>query len=320
MSIYRGSKFVASIVLAVLSNIASAAYPERPVKFVVPFPPGGGTDVLARALGQKVSELLKTPVVVENKPGAATNIATAHVASQPADGHTVLIGTISFAANPSLYKNLGYRAEDLLPLGLLATSPSVLVVKSDAPSKNARDLVAAAKSAPGALNYASWGNGSSAHLAAERFLQTTATSAAHIPYPGGGPAINSVLAGQTQFLFASVLPVQGMIKSNRLHALGVASDTRLATLPEVPTFKEQGIGLVTGTWFGIFVAAKTPAPALAVLERALQQAMESTEVREAITRDGAAPGYIDAKRFKAFVDEERRGWSQVIKKAGIQPE
>jgi tripartite-type tricarboxylate transporter receptor subunit TctC len=312
----------ALIAPALLSTaaFASDAYPSRPIKFIVPFPPGGGTDTLARTLAQEIGKLLKTAVVVENKPGAATNVASAYVANQPADGYTVLIGTISFAANPSLYKNLGYQPEDFQPLALLANSPSVLVVKADSPARQVRDLVAAGKGSPGSMNYASWGNGSGAHLAAELFRQTTGTPATHIPYAGGGPALNSVLAGQTDFLFASVLPVQAMLKANRLRALGVAAETRLASLPDVPTFKEQGIPLVTGTWFGVFVPARTPPAAVATLEKALRQSMDQPEVRQAIVRDGATPGYVDPKRFKTFVDEERRRWATVIQAAHIQPE
>ena len=298
----------------------AADYPARPIKLVVPFPPGGGTDMLSRTLGNELSQALHTPVVVESKPGAATNIATAYVASQPADGYTLLTGTVSFAANSALYKNLPYRPEQLLPLALLANSPSILAVRADAKFQNAKQLVAEGRARPDELNYASWGVGSSAHLAAELFRQTTATSMTHIPYPGGGPAITSVLAGQTQLVFSSMLPVQGFLKAGKMRALGIASETRSAVLPEVPTFAEQGIPLSTGTWFGAFVAAGTPPPIVAVLEAGMRQALSRPEVRESIERDGAVPGYVDHQKFSAFVEQERQRWAAVIKAAKIAPE
>lgn len=301
-------------------HAAAAAYPARPIKLVVPFPPGGGTDMISRNLGNELGEILHTAVVIESKPGAATNIATAYVANQPADGYTLLTGTVSFSANSSLYKNLGYRPEQLLPLALLANSPSILAVRADAKFQDAKQLVVEAKTHPDALNYASWGVGSSAHLAAELFRQTTGSSMTHVPYPGGGPAITSVLAGQTQFVFTSLLPVQGFLKGGRMRALGIAAESRTPALPSVPTFNEQGIPLVTGTWFGAFIAAGTPPSIVAALEAGMKQALARPQVRESIERDGAVPGYVDHQKFSAFVEAERKRWAGVIRAANIQPE
>jgi tripartite-type tricarboxylate transporter receptor subunit TctC len=312
--------FLAPVLLLLSLAAAAADYPSHPIKLVVPFPPGGGTDMLSRTLGNELGEILHTAVVVESKPGAATNIATAYVANQPADGYTLLTGTVSFAANSSLYKNLPYRPEQLQPLALLANSPSILVVRSDAKFQDAKQLVAVGKANPDALNYASWGVGSSAHLAAELFRQTTGSAMTHVPYPGGGPAITSVLAGQTQFVFSSLLPVQGFLKAGKMRALGIAAEARSPVLPNVPTFNEQGIPLVTGTWFGAFVAAGTPPAILATLEAAMQRALARPQVRESIERDGAVPGYADRQRFSAFVEQERRRWAGVIKTANIPPE
>ncbi|HEY4375413.1 MAG TPA: tripartite tricarboxylate transporter substrate binding protein [Burkholderiales bacterium] len=299
---------------------AAAGYPARPIKLVVPFPPGGGTDMISRNLGNELGEILHAAVVIESKPGAATNIATAYVANQPADGYTLLTGTVSFSANSSLYKNLGYRPEQLLPVALLANSPSILAVRADAKFQDAKQLVAEAKAHPDALNYASWGVGSSAHLAAELFRQTTGASMTHVPYPGGGPAITSVLAGQTQFVFTSLLPVQGFLKSGRMRALGIAAESRTPALPNVPTFNEQGIPLVTGTWFGVFIAAATPPQIVTALEAGMKQALARPQVRESIERDGAVPGYVDYQKFSAFVEAERKRWAGVIRAANIQPE
>ncbi|MDB5806614.1 MAG: tripartite tricarboxylate transporter substrate binding protein [Betaproteobacteria bacterium] len=298
----------------------AADYPSRPIKLVVPFPPGGGTDMLSRTLGNELGEALHTAVVVESRPGAATNIATAYVANQPADGYTLLTGTVSFAANSSLYKNLPYRPEQLQPLALLANSPSLLAVRADSKFQNAKQLVAEGRAHPDALNYASWGVGSSAHLAAELFRQTTGSSMTHIPYPGGGPAITSVLAGQTQFVFSSVLPVQGFLKAGKMRALGIAAEGRSTALPDVPTFNEQGIPLVTGAWFGVFITAGTPPPVVAVLEAGLKQAIGRAQVRQSIERDGAVPGYVDHVKFAGFVEQERQRWAAVIKAAKIPPE
>lgn len=310
----------AVLLLTAAAQAGAADYPARPIKLVVPFPPGGGTDMLSRTLGNELGEILHTAVVIESKPGAATNLATAYVANQPADGYTLLTGTVSFAANASLYKNLAYRPEQLLPIALLANSPSILAVRTDAPFQDAKQLVAEGKLHPDALNYASWGVGSSAHLAAELFRQTTGSSMTHVPYPGGGPAITSVLAGQTQFVFTSLLPVQGFLKAGKMRALGIAAEARSPVLAAVPTFNEQGIPLVTGTWFGAFTVAGTPPAIVAVLESGMKQALARPQVRESIERDGAVPGYADVRRFSAFVEAERKRWAAVIRAAQIPPE
>jgi len=321
----RRHRLVRSILwLILLAGYAGSSwavdYPLRPIRLVVPFPPGGGTDMLSRTLGNALSQALRTPVVVESRPGAATNIATAYVAGQPADGYTLLTGTVSFAANSSLYKSLPYRPEQLQPLALLANSPSILALRADSKFRNVRQLVAEGRAKPDELNYASWGVGSSAHLAAELFRQTTATPMTHIPYPGGGPAITSVLAGQTQFVFSSLLPVQGFLKAGKMRALGIAAESRSTVLPEVPTFVEQDIALTTGTWFGVFIVAGTPPAVVATLEGGLKQALGAAQVRESIERDGAVPGYVDHVKFAAFVEQERRRWAAVIKAANIAPE
>ena len=301
-------------------SASAQAYPSHMIKFVVPFPPGGGTDTLARYAAQALEKELKQTVVVENKPGAGTVIGTAYVAHAPADGYTILVGAINTATNRYLYKKLSYDPDAIMPLGGLAYSPSIVVTSEKKRFHDVKDLVAYSKAHPGKLNFASYGIGSSPHLGTELLIQATGLDAMHVPYQGGGPAQASVLAGQTDFLMSSILPVLSLIQSGRLVGLGVAADERLKSLPQVPTLKEQGIDLATGTWFGFFVRSDTPGPIVRKLDAALSAVMGRPAMRDFIEKEGAQPMPGGRKAFTEFVNKEDQRWKKVIQSGKISVE
>ena len=233
-------------VLAALSAMAPTgapaadAYPTRPLRFVVPFPPGGGTDILARLVGGKLSDRLGFQVVVDNRPGAGTNIGMEIAARAPADGHTLLMASVGLAANPSLYANMRFDpARDLMPVSMVAIAPTILVVHPAVPAKTPADLIALLKARPGQLNYGSFGAGSGSHLAAELFKAAAGVEIAHIPYKGGGPAITALLGGEVQLVFSSLLPTLPHIKANRIVPVALAASKRSRALPAVTTFRDQ---------------------------------------------------------------------------------
>lgn len=293
-------------------------YPSRTVEMVVPFAAGGGTDLIARVLAERLSESLKQRVVVINRPGASTNIGTAAVANAPADGYTLLLTSISFAANPSLYRKLAYRQEDFAPIALIANSPSMLVVNPSLPAHTAAELVTYLKAHPGELNYASYGAGSGPHLATGLFQDITGTRIQHVPYGGGSPATIAVLRGEVQMLLAGSLAVGPLIQSGQLRALGIAADARTPAFPAIPTFREQGIDYVSGTWFGLLAPARTPPTIVALLNREVQAALGSDTVRARIAEQGSDVVGGAPEDFARFLKEETQRLSIVIRRANIQ--
>lgn len=300
---------------------AQTQYPDKPVRFIVPFPPGGGTDILARLIGQRLAEKLGQQFIVDNRPGAGTNIGMELAARATPDGHTLLMASIGLAANPSLYPKLTYDPlRDLAPVTLVAIAPSILVVHPSVPASGPRELVALAKSQPGALNYGSFGSGSGAHLAAELFKLETGTDIVHVPYKGGGPAITALLGKEVQLVFSSMLPVLPHVQSGRLKAIGLAASKRSAAAPAVPTFREAGIDYETGTWFGMLVPRGTPAHVVDLLHRESAQILKSEEIRQRITREGAEPIGNTPRQFAAFIAQEAARWARVVKAAKIRVE
>jgi tripartite-type tricarboxylate transporter receptor subunit TctC len=284
---------------------------------VVPFTPGGGADVVARVLTERLSEVLHQRFVVINRPGASTNIGTATVANAPADGYTLLLTSISFTANPSLYRKLAYAQKDFAPIVLIANSPSILVVNPSLPVKSVGELVAYLKAHPGELNYASYGAGSSPHLAAGLFQDITGTTIQHVPYSGGGPATLAVLRGEVQMLFASAIGVGPQILSGGVRPLAIASQTRLPALPDIPTLREQGIDCLNGTWFGLLAPVKTPPDIIAKLNAAVADALRSDLVRLRIVEQGAVLVGGSPQDFARFLKEETERLSAVIRRANI---
>jgi tripartite-type tricarboxylate transporter receptor subunit TctC len=284
---------------------------------VVPFTPGGGADVVARVLVERLSEVLHQRFVVINRPGASTNIGTATVANAPADGYTLLLTSISFTANPSLYRKLAYAQKDFAPIVLIANSPSILVVNPALPVKSTGELVAYLKAHPGEMNYASYGAGSSPHLATGLFQDVTGTTIQHVPYSGGGPATLAVLRGEVQMLFASAIGVGPQILGGGVRPLAVAAQTRLPSFPDIPTLREQGIDCLNGTWFGLLAPVKTPLDIITKLNAAVAEALRSDLVRLRLAEQGAVLVGGSPQDFARFIKEETDRLSAVIRRANI---
>ena len=308
-----------ALLLLLTTPAWAQTYPARVVEIVVPFAPGGGTDLIARVIADRLSESLKQRFVIINRPGAATNIGTVAVVNAQPDGHTLLMTSISLAANPSLYRKLPFDPQTALaPIVLVANTASILVVNPSLPVKSASELIAHLKAHPGELNYASYGAGSGPHLAAGLFQDTTGTRMQHVPYGGGSPATIAVLRGEVQMLMAGILAVGPLIQSGGLRPLGIAAATRTAALPDLPTFREQGIEYVNGTWFGLLAPANTPPAVIALLSREVNAALRSDAVRARIAEQGAEVLGGSPEDFAKFLKEETERLAGVIKRANIQ--
>jgi tripartite-type tricarboxylate transporter receptor subunit TctC len=313
-----------SALLAAASALAAGTaraedYPTRPVELIVPFAAGGGTDLLARLAGEGLARRLGQPFVVINRPGANTNIGMLSVARAKPDGHTLLMASVGLAANPSLYTRLNFDPiADLAPVTLLANSPTVLVVPPALPVASLPEFIAYAKQHPGELNYGSYGAGSGPHLATELFMAMTGTRLVHIPYGGGGPAALGAMTNQVQALFASVLPVLGMVRGDKLRPIAIASERRSALLPGVPTFAESGLDYRTGTWFGLLAPARTPAAIIATLNRETVAVLREESVRERLAEQGAEVVGDTPEEFRGFIRAETDRLAQVIRGAKIQ--
>lgn len=324
MSIMR---HVACVVLCVAmftgvcASTPAQDYPVKPIRFIAPNLPGGPTDILARLIGQKLSESLGQPVVIENRAGAAGNIGTEVAAKSPPDGYTILSGNVAtFGANVSLYKRLGFDPiKDFAPVVLVATQPNILVVHPSLPVTSVKELVALAKARPGQLNYAGSGMGAVAHLAAELFKTLTGTNIVHISYKSAGPALIDLISGQNQLMFATSLSVMPHIKSNRVRPLAVTTAKRSRFMAELPTIAEAGVpGFEATTWHGVLVPAGTPAPIIDRLNAEINRMLQLPDVRE---RLGALGGEIvggTPKEFAEHIQREIPRWAKVIKAAGIQ--
>lgn len=308
---------------ALLPQVAFAAdwKPNKPVTLVVSYPAGGGADLMARLIAQPMGEFLGTTVIVENKPGAGGQLATTQVVRAIPDGHTLLLDASSYAVNESLYAKLPYdQRKDLAVIGVLATFPNVLVSYPNFEAKNVKDVVAAALKTPGTIAYASSGNGSAQHLAGALFEDRAKISLSHVPYKGGGPAMNDVMGGQVPLFFANVASSLGFIQSARLRPLAVTAKNRAASLPDVPTMEEAGVsGFEVLEWNPLAVPAKTPANVQARLREALQFAINSPNVKKRL-EDLGGTVFDNSKpdNAKKFVEQQMQQWSKIIKDRGIK--
>ena len=315
-------KRILSFVLALAATGALAqSYPTRPVRVLVGFPPGGGTDIMARVLAPKLSEYLGQQYVVENRPGATTNIASAMVATSAPDGYTLLFTTSALAINKSLYKNLTYDAErDLAPISVFAESPNLLVAHSSA-GASVKELLAQAKAKPGAMNYSSAGSGTSQHLAGELFKSRTGAQIVHIPYKGTAASLTAVIAGEVQFSFANVPAILGHVKSGRIHALAVLSPRRSELMPDVPTMKEAGVeGVEVPVWYAILAPAATPREIVKVLADATARAARSPDLKQRLVEQGTEPVGNSPDEFAKMLKEEIARWAEIVRISGAKPE
>lgn len=301
------------------SAAASQTYPNRAVRVLVGFTPGGGTDIMARLLAPKLSEYLGQQFVVENRPGATTNIATDMVAKSPPDGHTLLFTTAAIAINRSLHKNLPFDAlRDFAPVSVFAESPNLLVAHQSA-GANVAELLAKARARPGSLNYSSAGAGTTQHMAGELFKARTSTFIVHIPYKGTAPSLTSVIAGEVHFSFANVPAILGHVKSGRLHALAVAAPKRSSLMPEVPTMKEAGVdGVEVPVWYALLAPAATPREVVAALGKATEQAAQSPDIRRRLIDQGAEPVGNSPEEFSKLLREEVAKWAEVVRISGAK--
>jgi tripartite-type tricarboxylate transporter receptor subunit TctC len=307
--------------LLALSLLSASAqdYPSRPVEVIVPFPAGGGTEIVTRYLSDGLAKRLGQPFVVLNRPGANTNVGTLAVVRSKPDGYTLLVASFGLAANPSLYKKLAFDPQtDLAPITLIANSPTVLSVPLALPVNSLAEFIAYLRARPGELNYASYGVGSSPHLAAELFQRMTGTKMVHVPYNGGAPAAVGVMSNQVQALFSSVVTVLGGLRGNTLKAIAVAAERRSELIPDVPTFAEQGLAYDTGTWYGLLAPAKTPPAIIDTLHRNSIAGLADPVVRARILEQGAEVVANSPAEFRAFIKDETERLGRVVRDANIQ--
>ena len=303
---------------------AHAAFPDKPVKIVVPFAPGGGTDLVARTMGITMGQELGQPVIIDNKPGAGTIIGTDTVAKAPADGYTLVMATVAHVVNPSIQNKLPYNHEKAFaPVMLVGVSPNVLVVRQDSPIKSVKDLIDAAKANPGKLSFASQGAGTSAHLAGELFKNLTKTNITHIPYRGAGPAITDLLGGQVDVMFATAAAVGTFLESGKLRAIAVTTATRSTTssLAKIPTIAESGVpGYVADSWYGLYAPAGTPADVIAKLNAAARKAVQTESFRKRVESEGLVIDGGSPADFDKYAKGEEARWRKVVKENNITSE
>ena len=313
---------VAAFTAISCSVVNAQTYPSKPIRLIVPYPPGGGTDFVARIVALKLPDVIGQNVVVDNRPGASGLIGTELAARAPADGYTLLLVDSSLPINVTYYKNAKYDAiKDFDPITDVADTPYTLVVAPNGPYQSVRDLVNAAKAQPGKINFGSGGNGSGGHLTGEFFQMRAGVKLTHVPYKGLGFALTDVIAGQIQTTFTSAPPAMALIKSGRIKSLAVATEKRIASLPDVPTFGEQGVkDLVVVNWYGIASIGGTPRPVLDKLHAALIKVIEMPDVKERFAQGALDAAPMSQAAFRKLVADELARWSAVVKTAGIKQE
>jgi tripartite-type tricarboxylate transporter receptor subunit TctC len=303
-------------------NHASAGYPDRIVRIVVPFAPGGGTDVIARTLAQEMARDLGVSVVVENKPGAGTIIGTQAVATSEPDGYTLLMGTFANAVNPSLNAKLPYDPHrDFAPVALVARSFNIVVVNPRSPIQSIADLIAAARADPGKLSYGTFGIGTSAHLAGELFKNLAKVDLTMVPYKGAAPAITDLIGGQIQVMFTTVASAAALIEAGKLRALAVTSAERSPAFPQLPTVAQAGVsGYAAESWYGLFAPARTPADVIERLNNSAAAAVQSDAFKKLAVNEGLVMVARPPKEFDRYVRGEEERWRKLIQDAGIKVE
>jgi tripartite-type tricarboxylate transporter receptor subunit TctC len=314
--------FAALLLAALSTGSAWAAYPDRPIRIVVPFAPGGGTDVVARTLAQEMARDLGASIVIENKPGAGTILGTQAVATSEPDGYTLLMGTFANAVNPSLKASLPYNPHaDFAPVALIARSFNIVVVNPKSPYHSVADLIAAAKAEPEKLSYGTYGTGASAHLAGELFKNLAKVNLITVPYKGAAPAITDLIGGQIQVMFTTVASAAALIQAGQLRALAVTSAQRSPAFPDLPTVAEAGVpGYSAESWYGLFAPAKTPADVVDRLNKSAATAVQSEAFRKLGVNEGLIMVASPPQEFDRYFRDEEARWRKVIQDAGITAE
>jgi tripartite-type tricarboxylate transporter receptor subunit TctC len=315
-------RLIQAMALALTVPAVSAmaqAWPSKPISLVVPFPPGGTTDVLARALGEKLTQSLGQTVIVENKPGAGATLGADYVAKSKPDGYTLLVGAVHHTIASSVYKKLPYDFQkDLAPITTIALVPNVLVVNAGTPVKTVADLVKLAKAEPGKLTYGSNGNGTAQHLIGTQFQNLTGTEINHIPYKGSGPLASDLIGGQITMSFDTITPVLPHIKAGKLRPLAVTTAKRSAALPDMPTLEEAGLkGFNIGTWFGVLAPAATPKDIVARLNTEMVKVIQSPEFRKRMDEIGAEPIGNSADQMALQIKGETEKFAKLVKDANV---
>ncbi len=308
-----------ALAAAALSPAAAQDYPNRPVRLIIPFPPGGSNDVVGRLVANQLSEKLGHKVFVDNRGGAGGVLGTEAAANAAPDGYTLLVVSIAHAVNPSLYKLNYDPIKSFAPISIMATGPNVLAVNPTLPVKSVKELVALAKEKPGSIDYASAGVGSFQHLGGELFKLVAGVNLQHVPYKGGGPAMQDVIAGHVKVMFSSLVQTTPFIQSGQLRALGVGGAKRNPVLPDVPTIEEAGVpGYVADNWWGIVAPAGTPQPIVDKLYRDIQDVLKSPELTAAFAREGAAAVSMTTAEFGNYMEAEMAKWARVVKEGNIK--
>jgi tripartite-type tricarboxylate transporter receptor subunit TctC len=322
------TRTIASAALAGLAAVWSLGafsadnYPSRPIRLVIPFPPGGSNDIIGRLLGLQLAERLGRPVIIDNRAGAGGNLGIDLAAKAAPDGYTMLMVSAAFAFGPSMYQKLPFdQVKSFAPVAKIGTGPNSLAVFPGLPVKTARDLIALAKAKPGQLNFASAGVGSSVHLACELFKSMAQIDVVHIPFKGGGPAIVDVVAGNSQFIIGTLIQNLPHMRSGKLRGIGIAAKKRVAAAPELPTIDESGLpGYEAGNWWGIMFPARTPPAIVARMDREIAAILQLDEIKKRFVNDGTEPDHVSGAEFASFIAAETAKWGRVVKAAGIKPQ
>ena len=312
---------VCAVALGAAASAAAQDYPNHAIRMIVPYPPAGGTDIVARIVNEPLTALLGQPIVVDNKGGAAGNLGTDLAARAAPDGYTILFTLSSHTINPKLYAKLPFDVEkDFAPVSLAAYIPQLVAVHPDVPVKNIQELIAYAKARPGKLNYGSVGVGSPSHIAGELFKLKTGIDMVHVPFKGGGPAVTAALGGQIEVLIVSMPAAYQHVKAGKLRPIAVASDKRSVAAPEIPTIVEQGVDCVVNSWYGALVPAKTPPAVVTKLGEAMKKSLDLQATKDKLLAQGAEAAWTTPAEFDALMKEELKKWEYVIREAKITPE